>query len=55
MRVVNLDIPYFNLILLLAFLLEHNVDEKNMRNIELKESMEISHPSQKTHSKTYTL
>ena len=34
--VVNLDIPYFSLLLLVAFLLEHNVDEKNMRNINIR-------------------
>ena len=35
MGVVNFDIPYFSLLLLLvlAFLLGHNVDEKNMQNI----------------------
>ena len=41
--VVNFDIPYFSLLLLLvlAFLLEHNADEKNMRNIEVKASIKI--------------
>ena len=34
--VVNFDIPYFSLLLLVAFLLEHNVDEKNMQNIQVK-------------------
>ena len=33
---VNLDIPYFSLLLLVAFLLEHNVDEKNMRNTDVR-------------------
>ena len=43
MGVVNFDIPYFSLLLLLilAFLLEHNADEKNMRNIEVKASIKI--------------
>ena len=31
---VNLDILYFSLLLLVAFLLEHNLDKKNMGNIE---------------------
>ena len=39
---MNLDIPYFSLLLLAALLLEHNVDQKNMRNIEVKASIEIS-------------
>ena len=39
---MNLDIPYFSLLLLVAFLLEYNVDEKNMQNIEAKTSIEIS-------------
>ena len=34
--VMNLDIPYFSLLLVVAFLLKHNVDEKNMRNIEIR-------------------
>ena len=34
--VVNLDIPYLSLLLLVTFLLEHNVDEKNMRNIDIR-------------------
>ena len=33
--VVNLDIPYLSLLLLVVFL-EHNVDEKNMRNIDIR-------------------
>ena len=41
--VVNLNnLPYFSLLLLVAYLLEHNVDEKNMRNTEVKASIEIS-------------
>ena len=32
---MNLDIPYFSLLLLVAILLKHNVDEKNMRNIDV--------------------
>ena len=36
MWVVNLDIPYFRLLLFAAFLLEHNLDEKNMRNIDVR-------------------
>ena len=39
---MNLDIPYFSLLLLVAFLLEYNVDEKNMQNIEAKASIKIS-------------
>ena len=34
--VMNLDIPYFSLLLLVAILLKHNVDEKNMRNIDVR-------------------
>ena len=43
MGVVNFDIPYFSLLLplVLAFLLEHIADEKNMRNIEVKASIKI--------------
>ena len=33
---MNLDIPYSNLLLLVAFVLEHNVDKKNMRNIDVR-------------------
>ena len=33
---MNLDIPYFNLLLLVAFVLKHNVDEKNMRNTDVR-------------------
>ena len=33
---MNLDIPYFSLLLLVAILLKHNVDEKNMRNIDVR-------------------
>ena len=33
---MNLDIPYFRLLLFAAFLLEHNLDEKNMRNIDVR-------------------
>ena len=33
---VNLDVPYFNLLSLAAFLRKHNVDEKNMRNIDVR-------------------
>ena len=36
MGAVNLDIPYFSLLLLVAFVLKHNVDEKNMRNIDVR-------------------
>ena len=32
---VNLDIPCFSLLLLVAFLLKYNVDEKNIKNIEI--------------------
>ena len=58
--VVNFDIPYFSLLLLLvlAFLLEHNADEKNMRNIEVKASIKIyldpppkKEKKKKTHAK----
>ena len=41
-ELVNLDIPYVSLVFLLAFLLEHHVDEKNMLNIEEKASIKIS-------------
>ena len=34
--VVNLYILYVSLLLLVAFLPEHNVDEKNMRSIDVK-------------------
>ena len=33
---MNLDIPYFSLLLLVAILLKHNVDEKNMGNIDVR-------------------
>ena len=33
---VNLDIPYFSLLYLVTFVLKHNVDEKNMRNIDVR-------------------
>ena len=33
---MNLDVPYFSLLLLVAFVLKHNVDEKNMRNIDVR-------------------
>ena len=33
---MNLDMPYFSLLLLVAILLKHNVDEKNMRNIDVR-------------------
>ena len=33
---MNLDTPYFSLLLLVAILLKHNVDEKNMRNIDVR-------------------
>ena len=33
---MNLDIPYFSLLSLVAFLLGHNVDEKSMRNIDVR-------------------
>ena len=36
MGAVNLDIPHFSLLLLVAFVLKHNVDEKNMRNIDVR-------------------
>ena len=32
----NLDVPGFSLLLLVAFVLKHNVDEKNMRNIDVR-------------------
>ena len=32
---VNIDIPYFSLVLLVAFVLTHNVDEKNMQNTDV--------------------
>ena len=33
---MNLDIPYFSLLLLVALLPEHNVDEKSMQNIDVR-------------------
>ena len=33
---MNPDIPYFSLLSLVAFLHEHNVDEKSMRNIDVR-------------------
>ena len=55
MWVVNFDTPYFSLllILVLAFILEHNVDEKNMQNIEVKTTIKIylNLPPKKTHPK----
>ena len=33
---MNLDLPYFSLLLLVAFVLKHNVDEKIMRNIDVR-------------------
>ena len=33
---MNLDLSYFSLFLLVAFVLKHNVDEKNMRNIDVR-------------------
>ena len=54
-RVVNFDIPYFSLLLLLvlAFLLGHNVDEKNMQNIAVIASIKIylDRPPKKTDAK----
>ena len=43
MGVVNFHTPYFSLLLLLvlAFLLEHNVDEKYMQNIQVNASINI--------------
>ena len=32
----NLDIPYFNLLLLVAFVLKYNIDEKNVRNTDVR-------------------
>ena len=34
-RPVNRDVPYFSLLLVVAFGLKHNVDEKNMRKIKV--------------------
>ena len=36
MGAVNLDIPYLSLLLLIAFVLAHNVDDENMRNIDVR-------------------
>ena len=36
MGVVALDIPYFSFVLFVDFVLKHNVDEKNMRNIDVR-------------------
>ena len=33
---MNPHVPYFSLLLLVAFVLKHNVDEKNMRNIGIR-------------------
>ena len=33
---VDLDVPYFSLLLVVAFVLKHNVDEKNMRKIKVR-------------------
>ena len=33
---VNLDIHYFSLLYLVTFVLKHNADEKNMRNIDVR-------------------
>ena len=33
---VNLDIPYFSLLCLVAFVLKHNVDAQNMQNIDVR-------------------
>ena len=33
---MNLDIPYFSLLSLVALLLENNVDEKSMQNIDVR-------------------
>ena len=32
----NLDIPYFSLLYFVTFVLKHNVDEKNMRSIDVR-------------------
>ena len=32
----NLDVPGFSLLLRVAFVLKHNVDEKIMRNIDVR-------------------
>ena len=54
--VMNLDIPCFSLLLLVAILLKHNVDEKNMRNIDVRIHVKLevncqsrfdTHPPQK--------
>ena len=41
MGAVNLDIPHFSLLLLVAFVLKHNVDEKNMQNIDVKMHLKL--------------
>ena len=33
---MNLDVPHFSLLLLVAFALKHNVDEKNMQKIDFR-------------------
>ena len=38
---MNLDIPYFSLLLLVAFVLKNDVDEKNMRNIDVKIHLKV--------------
>ena len=41
---VNRDILYFSLLLLVAFVLKHNVNEKNMRNIDVRIHADLTYP-----------
>ena len=38
---MNLVIPYFSLLLLVAFVLKHNVDEKYIRNIDVRTHVKL--------------
>ena len=38
---MNLDIPYFSLLLLVAFALKHDVDEKNVRKIDVRTHVKL--------------
>ena len=48
---MNLDIPYFIWLLLVVFMLEHNVDKKSMRNIDVRihVKLEVKEPIFWTH------
>ena len=38
---MNLDIPYFSLLLLVAFVLKHDVDEKNVRKNDVRTHVKL--------------